>query len=152
MEQDEVGYKKPPKKHQFKPGESPNPAGRPKFVFSELAEIWKAQGVERATKQRVIDAFEFLFGLSEDQIKEIANSIGSEYPFLIVSAAKELTTKTGKRFEMLKEMLDRAHGKAKQTTEHSGEIKQNINLDSLSLDEKRKALELLQKADLKEDE
>jgi hypothetical protein len=47
---------------------------------------------------------------------------------------------------------DRLEGKAKQTTEHSGEIKQNINLDSLSLEEKRKALELLQKADLKEDE
>lgn len=150
MENDEVGYKKPPKKHQFKHGNKQS-TGRPKFVFSELAEMWKAQGVERATKQRVIDAFEFLFGLSEDKIKEITDSIDGEYPFLIVSAAKELTTKSGKRFEMLKEMLDRAHGKAKQTTEHTGEVKQTIDLNTLSLEEKRKALELLQKADLKTD-
>ena len=151
MENYEVGNKKPPKQHQFKPGNKKS-TGRPRFVFSELAEMWKAQGVERATKQRVIDAFEFLFGLSEDKIKEIADSIDGEYPFLIVSAAKELTTKSGKRFEMLKEMLDRAHGKAKQTTEHTGEVTQNINLDNLTIEEKRKALALLEKAGTKDNE
>lgn len=151
MEEYKVGHKKPPKKNQFKPGDPPGP-GRPKFVFSELVDTWKAQGIERATKGRVVDAFEFLFGLPESEIKKIAESTEAEYPFIVVCAAKELTVKNGKRFDMLKEMLDRAHGKAKQTTEHSGEIKQNINLDSLPLEEKRKALELLQKADLKEDE
>ena len=121
MENDDVGYKKPPKKHQFKHGNKQS-TGRPKFVFSELSEMWKAQGVEKATKQRVRDAFEFLFGLSTEQLKEVASADEGAYPHLIISAAKELTQKNGKRFEMLKEMLDRAHGKAKQTTEHSGEL------------------------------
>lgn len=151
MENDEVGYKKPPKKHQFKHGNKQS-TGRPKFVFSELSEMWKAQGVEKATKQRVIDAFEFLFGLSTEKIKEIANADESAYPHLIISAAKELTQKNGKRFEMLKEMLDRAHGKAKQTTEHSGSITQSINLDTLSIEEKKMALALLEKAGKKDNE
>ena len=29
-ENDRVGYRRPPKKHQFKPGQSGNPKGRPK--------------------------------------------------------------------------------------------------------------------------
>lgn len=136
----------------FEPGQSGNPAGRPKFVFSQLAATWRKEGVERATKARVAEAFEFLFGISTEQIKIIAAANEGEYPHLIISAAKELTEKGGRRFEMMKEMLDRAHGKSKQTTEHTGELTQNINLDSLSLSEKRTALALLQKADKTADE
>jgi hypothetical protein len=35
-DQDEVGYGKPPRRHQFKPGESGNPKGRKKGAKSEV--------------------------------------------------------------------------------------------------------------------
>ena len=37
----EVGYKKPPKNRQFKPGVCPNPAGRPKRGEMEKGEIMR---------------------------------------------------------------------------------------------------------------
>lgn len=43
-------------------------------------------------------------------------------------------------------ILDRLEGKARQSHEFSGEITTKLNLDSLTLEEKRKALEILGKA------
>jgi hypothetical protein len=34
MDDDEVGFGKPPKKHQWKPGQSGNPKGRPRKPIS----------------------------------------------------------------------------------------------------------------------
>jgi hypothetical protein len=58
-EGDAVGYKKPPKKHQFKKGVCPNPTGRPRKRLSmrdelneELSKVVIIDG-KRITKQRV---------------------------------------------------------------------------------------------------
>ena len=36
---DEVGYRKPPRQHQFKPGQSGNPKGKPKGIKNEATMI-----------------------------------------------------------------------------------------------------------------
>jgi hypothetical protein len=61
---DGVGYRKPPKKHRFKPGESGNPKGRPRGArginaelrreLDELVEITENGKSKRIPKRRVV--------------------------------------------------------------------------------------------------
>lgn len=60
----EVGYKRPPRKHQFKPGQSGNPKGRPKKnnnfaedVMDEMNEVITIQEngkLKKITKKRAL--------------------------------------------------------------------------------------------------
>lgn len=60
----EVGYKKPPKEHQFKPGISGNPKGRPKLIqdfktdfqdeLEETITLKEGGSIKTMTKQRAL--------------------------------------------------------------------------------------------------
>lgn len=100
-------------------GETKNPNGRPRMIFSQLAKAWKDKGVERATPARVIEMYEYLLGLTIEEINEIAQN-GEDgkdngYPAFIRLAAVEMMGEN--RIKILQEMLDRAHGKAMQKTQ-----------------------------------
>jgi hypothetical protein len=118
---------------EFKPGQSGNPKGRPKGVPNAKTRMARFLELSINGKNPIT---------KEDELFTVAELMDLQ----VISKAIKGDLQAWEKIN------DRLEGKAKQTTEHSGEIKQNINLDSLSLDEKRKALELLQKADLKEDE
>lgn len=92
------------------------------MVFSSIAADWKQQGFERATPARVKAIYEYLLSLPLKTVLEIAgnpkDSVAeqtNEYPALLRLVAKEMVGRRG--LDMLKEMLDRAHGKPKQTTD-----------------------------------
>lgn len=98
----------------FQKGESGNPNGRPKKVFSVILAEMKAQGIEPATPSNVSDIFQYLLALPLSEIITIAGKPQEEndLPAIMRIAAKELIGKRG--LEILREMLDRANGRSKQ--------------------------------------
>lgn len=109
---------------QFKKGESGNPYGRPVKVFSAIARDFRARGIEKATDAVVKEAFEYLLALPVSEILEMAGNpkVENDMPSLLRLMAKDMMGKNG--LAAIKEMLDRAHGKAiqKKEVEHSGNI------------------------------
>lgn len=109
-------YKEPPVEHQIKPGEVRNPDGRPKkFVHTVLDDL-KKEGYEGIKKTQVEDVYKNMISLSEDKLKEIG--LDKEMPMIFRIVAKAILTERG--FEVVERMLDRAHGKAKDTVTVEG--------------------------------
>lgn len=109
---------------QFSKDYQPPNRGRKPKVFSELSKDFQARGIEKATPEAVKEAYEYLLALTLQEIDDIAGTLSdktNDYPVLLRAAAKELK---GKRtIEILREMLDRAHGKATQKQEINGSFK-----------------------------
>lgn len=99
----------------FKKGQSGNPKGRPVKVFSAIARDFRARGIEKATDAVVKEAFEYLLALPVSEIIEMAGNpkVENDMPSLMRLMAKDMMGKNG--LAAIKEMLDRAHGKAKQS-------------------------------------
>ena len=115
--------------HQYQKGESGNPQGRPKKVFSVIIAEMKERGIEPATPSNVADIYQYLLALPLSEIIKIAGTPKEEndLPAIMRIAAKELIGKRG--LEIMKEMLDRANGKPKSSLELSnpdGTMKQTI--------------------------
>lgn len=98
---------------QFSSTYQPARQGRKPRVFSQIAAEFKAVGLERATPEIVAEAYEYLLALPLSEVIEIAGKPMAEndLPSIYRLVAKEMIGKRGQ--EMIKEMLDRAHGKAK---------------------------------------
>ena len=94
------------------------------MLLSTIVAELRAEGYERATANQVADAFETLLNVPEDVL---ANMVKDKHkPMSLRIVGKAMLTAKG--WEVLQAMLDRAHGKAKQSTEHSG----GINLPPIS--------------------
>lgn len=113
----------------FKKGQSGNPRGRPKKVFSTIIAEMKDRGIEPATPSNVSDIFQYLLALPLSDVMDIAGNPKEEndLPAIMRLAAKELLGKRG--LEIMKEMLDRANGKAKSNVD--------VTTKGESLNEKR---------------
>lgn len=87
--------------------------GRPKKVVSRVIDGLKEEGFEGVKRVQVVEVFELLLGLPEAKVKEIVKD--ENQPVLLRLVGKELL---GKRsFEVVKDLLDRAHGRPKQAVD-----------------------------------
>ena len=96
-------------------GETKNPNGRPRRVLTHVLKELEDKGYERVSATDVHEAFERLVNLQEDQLKKLSTSVNE--PILVRIVAKALIDKRG--FDYLEKLLDRAHGKAKQSVDHT---------------------------------
>lgn len=97
-------------------GQSGNPKGRPPLLVSKVNKELAAAGYERVTASQVAEAYETLLNLPDAELEAMQHN--GKMPKLIRIMAKEMLG--GKGFEVIEKMLDRAHGKAKQTTALTG--------------------------------
>lgn len=118
-------------KGKLRPEDNPKPFsstyqplrnGRKPKVFSQIAKEFQEAGIEKATPERVAEAYEYLLALPLSDIIEISGNpkIENDMPSLMRLAAKEMTGKRG--IEILKEMLDRSHGRPKSKEDGTKEI------------------------------
>jgi len=97
---------------KWKKGQSGNPKGRPRKLVSSVIAKLKDKGCEQVDKNAVKQVYQYLIGLTKDELTKMSND--SEVPMIFQVTAKSILSKSG--FEIIETMLDRAHGKATQNT------------------------------------
>ena len=124
-------------------GETMNPNGRPRKLVSKIIDDLKMDGVEAVTSSNVSDAISVLIGLPKGEL--LILSIDEDCPVLIQRTAKRLASSTDKDWDnIIKDNLDRAHGKATQRQEITGRDNAPIRFQNVSDTDLDKALSILE--------
>ncbi len=120
-------------------GETANPFGRPRKLISDVLHQMKEAGIKPVKPRDVVDAYESLLNLDEEDIVKVVNNKKLPYFMRLVASAM---TRKGHGFEIVERMIDRAHGRAKETMEVSGNAfldlmkvataKENVNPDAIA--------------------
>lgn len=109
---------------QFQPGQSGNPYGRPTKLVSQVLKDLKEAGAEAVSPGQVSDVISVLLNLPKDMITKIAAD--QKLPILVQRTARRFVGSSDKDWDwVLSNNLDRAHGKAVQKTDVSGDLKIN---------------------------
>lgn len=93
--------------------------GRPPKTLTVVLGDLRAKGYEEVKAANVVEAYQILLGLDKDELRKVAKN--QKLPAILSIVAMHMLTVRGA--DMLERMLDRAHGKPKQTIEHGGGIK-----------------------------
>ena len=128
-------------------GDVLNPFGRPRKMTSQIIADLKESGVEAVTPTQVSDAISVLLNLSVIELLVISED--SSKPVIIQRTAKRLATAGESAWDaVIKDNLDRAHGKARQQHDiTSGGDKLNANpLELLPIEEQAEILRRINKA------
>lgn len=94
-------------------GETMNPNGRPPKLLSGIVKQLKERGYERATATTVVEAFEMLMNVPEQELTDMVKDKSQPMSVRIVGKAML----SAKGWEVLQAMMERAHGKAKQSVD-----------------------------------
>ena len=133
--------------NRFEPGQSGNPWGRPPRLVSQVLKDVKADGMEAVSPSQVADVISVLLNYSVEQVLEISKD--KKLPILIQRTARRFAGASDKDWDtVLRDNLDRAHGKSINRHEVAGKDGGAIKFDygKLSLDELRQLSAMRKKA------
>ncbi|MCP4763926.1 MAG: hypothetical protein GY870_19295 [archaeon] len=102
-----------------------NRSGANRKLVSTVTKELNEKGIEQVTSAQIVGLYQSFLNLTEPELKKIVN--GKDEPMLNRIIAKSMLDKKG--FEIIEKMLDRAHGKAQNKIEHSGEIETKLTYD-----------------------
>lgn len=94
-------------------GDRFNPHGRAPKLLSSIVKDLKAQGYERATANTVVEAFEMLMNVPEEVLADMIKD--KKQPMSVRIVGKAMMSAKG--WDVLQAMMDRVHGKAKQSVD-----------------------------------
>lgn len=103
---------------QAEKGDVLNPKGRPKKTIGALLDKLKDAGYKPAKPQDIVDTYEHLMTLDEAELKKAVED--KTQPMLVRIVGKAMLS--GKGYDVIERMIDRAHGRSKQPIEHDGDL------------------------------
>lgn len=102
----------------FKPDdERINRKGRPRKLIADVSKHLSDNGVKPATAEQIRAIFMQFVNLPENELQELVSD--KAQPMLNKIVIKAMLG--GKGFEVIKDLVERAHGKPKEHVEHTGQ-------------------------------
>ena len=116
--------------NQFEKGESGNPNGQPRKLFSTINKELKAKGIKPLSKAQLIEAYELIFNTDEEELKKLATD--KSVPFMLRLIIMELSDKKA-RAKAMADYRDYCFWRAKQEIDNNHKVteyKFTSNLES----------------------
>jgi hypothetical protein len=102
-----------------------NRKGRPRKMVSGIITELKERGVEKVSPADVKEVFLMLINLEKNEIEEISED--EKQPIITKIVSKEMLS--GKGFDIIEKMLDRAIGKSNENINIDSQVPLSINLN-----------------------
>lgn len=108
----------PPEHSRFKSGQSGNPNGRPKKLYSDHIADLKKKGYAPPTRTEYFEMVGMLLSMTEDDLKDFAQD--RERPYWVRLIIIDMNSKNTRQ-KMMADYRDWLFGKAQQSIDHTSQ-------------------------------